>query len=225
MIWWILLLGSVALFLGVEMYLLPRLLLESKYSLGETFDRGVKKYKSPDNGVSVAYVPNLLVRKYIKQYVMMSKDGKKTIKCMVREGLSYLDFDIALFNSAGKVFKVITVQAVIDGAYTEEIELPKETSYATLVLKKADHKEFQNISCTKISFKKLLVFGLATCIWAVGTAYVMNLSISNIFGGVFRESYSKSLWTNITVITVALVATVVGTIILSINLAINNRKK
>jgi hypothetical protein len=53
----------------------------------------------------------------------------------------------------------------------------------------------------------------------------MNLCIANIFGGVFRESYAQTLWTNIAVIAVALVATAIGTIILSINLAIKNRKK
>jgi hypothetical protein len=225
MIWWILLLGSVALFLCVEMFLLPRLLLESKYSIGQTYDRGIKRYKSADNCVSVAYVPNLLVRKYIKQYVIVSKESKKTFKCMVKDGLSYLDFDIVLFNSIGKVFKVITVQSVINGVYTEEVELPKETSYVTLLLRQADYKEFPNLSCTKISPVKILIFGLTTCIWAVATAYLMNLCIANIFGGVFRESYAQTLWTNIAVIAVALVATAIGTIILSINLAIKNRKK
>ena len=225
MIWWVLLIGSIALFLGIEMFLLPRLLLESKYSIKQTLDRGIKKYKSADNGKSIVYEPNLLVRKYIKQYVIASENGKKIFKCMVKDGLSYIDFDIALFDSAGKVFKVITVQNIIDGIYLEEVELPVETSYVTLILNKVDNKSFPKISCSKISVKKLIVFGLVTCLWAMGTAYLFNLSMARIFGGLFRESYAETLWVNISVIAVALIATALGTIILSINLAINNMKK
>ena len=225
MIWWILLFGSVALFLCVEMFLLPRLLLESKYSIGETYDRGIKRYKSADNGVSVVYEPSILVRKYIKQYAIVSDKGNKTFKCKADSSLSYLDFDIVLFDSFGKVFKVMTVQSIVNNGYTEDVILPKETSYVTLMLNKADNKEFPKRSCAKISPSRIVIFGLTTTVFSMLVAYCINLSFSNLFGGLFRESYASNMLTNVAVLTVALIATALGTVILSINLAIKNRKK
>ena len=225
MIWWILLFGSIVLFLCVEMFLLPRLLLQSKYSIGETYDRGVKRYRSGDNGVSVVYEPSILVRKYIKQYAIVSENGNKTFKCKVDSSLGYIDFDIVLFDSFGKVFKVMTVQSIVDNGYTEDIPLPKETSYVTLMLNKADNKKFPKRSCAKIAPSKVFLFGLTTTVFSMLVAYCINLSFSNLFGGLFRESYANNMLTNVAVLTVALIATVLGTVILSINLAIKNRKK
>ena len=225
MIWWILLFGSIVLFLFVEMFILPKAFLESKYSIGETYDRGVKRYKSGKDGISVVYEPSLLVRKYIKQYAIVSEKGNKTFRCKVDPSLSYLDFDIVLFDSFGKVFKVLTVQSIVDNGYTEDVSLPKETSYVTLMLNKADNKEFPKRSCAKIAPSKILIFGLTTTVFSMLVAFCINLSFSNLFGGMFRESYASNLLANVTVLTIALIATAIGTVILSINLAIKNRKK
>ena len=226
MIWWLLLIGSILVFLVVEIFVLPKYLLESKYSIGQTSDRGIKKYKTSKDGLYMVYEPNLLVRKFISQYLIASIGNKKILKCQVKNGINYLNYDVVLFNANGKVFKVLAVQNYIEeGIYTDEIELPSETAYVTLVLNEANSKKFPKITCAKISAAKIVLYCVITCVLAMATAFCMNLSLSYIFGGVFRESYASSVMENVLVLGVALVAAVIGAITMSAVLIVKNKKK
>jgi hypothetical protein len=59
----------------------------------------------------------------------------------------------------------------------------------------------------------------------MATAFCMNLSFSYLFGEVFRESYAASLWENVLVLGVALIASVLGVLMLSLLLFLKNKKK
>ena len=224
--WIFLLAGSVVFFFIVEMLILPKCFLESRYTIGQTADRGIRKYKSANDGVYFVYEPGWLVRRHIKQYVIALEDDRKCLTCMLEEGIEYIRFDVVLFNTSNRVFKVLNVtQLIRDRAYTDEIELPPETAYVTLILNQVNQREFPRIARAKISAGKLVAYGILTCITAMATAYCMNLSFAHLFGKVFRESYAASLWENVTVLGVALAASVVGTLILSFAIALKNQKK
>jgi hypothetical protein len=225
-LWWSLLVGSILLFLVVEILILPKYLLESKYTVGQTSDRGIRKYKTFDEGMYLVYEPNLLVRKWIKQYVIGHRNGEKMLKCKVDEGVDYVEYDVVLFDAADKVFRVLGVQQLLDGGvFTDEIELPPETAYVTLVLRRVNNRDFPKVACARVSRAKLTAYGLLTCIMAMATAFCMNLSFSYLFGEVFRESYAASLWENVLVLGVALIASVLGVLMLSLLLFLKNKKK
>lgn len=225
-LWGSLLVGSIILFLVVEILILPKFLLESKYSIGQTSDRGIRKYKTSDDGVYLVYEPNLLVRKWIKQYVIGHRNGEKMLKCKVDEDVDYVEYDVVLFDAADKVFRVLGVQQLLDdGVFTDEIELPPETSYVTLVLRRVNNCTFPKVACARVSRAKMTVYGLLTCIMAMATGFCMNLSFSYLFGEVFRESYASSMWENVLVLGVALIASVVGVMMLSLFLYLKNNKK
>ena len=224
--WILLLVGSVACFFILEMLVFPKCFLESEYSIGKTSDRGIRKYKTSTDGMYFLYEPNWFVRQFIKQYVIAVTDKGKTLTCKIEEGIDYLRYDVVLFDTSDHVFKILNVQQLVeDSLYTEEVELPPETAYVTLVLKQVNQQEFPSAACAKVAPSRLGAYGLATCATAMATAFFMNLSFAHLFGKVFRESYAAATAENIAVLGIALVASVVGTAALSLVILLKNKKK
>ena len=121
---------------------------------------------------------------------------------------------------------MLTVQDLItEDGYTKEVELPQDTSYVTLILREVDSMKFPKLFCAKIPPAKLTLYCVLTMALSAGVAYLINLSFSNLFGGLFRESYAQSLKENVLVTAVALVASVIGTALVSFILTLRNKKK
>ena len=97
MLFWILLLALVSLaYALLIIWALPKLILKSKYPIAKTTDRGIKKYKFSDSDYAIVYEPSLSVRKYITQYILAKRDGKKTFQGKIAPNVTYIDFDLAL---------------------------------------------------------------------------------------------------------------------------------
>ena len=172
------------------------------------------------------YEPNWFVRQFIKQYVIAVADERKTLTCKLDEGIDYLRYDVVLFDTSDRVFKILNVQQLVeDSLYTDEIELPPETAYVTLELNQVNRRIFPKAARARVSARKLVFYGLATCATAMVTAFCMNLSFAHLFGKVFRESYAASMAENVAVLSVALAAAAVGTVALSLAILLKNKKK
>ena len=224
--WILLLVGSVACFFILEMLVFPKCFLESEYSIGKTSDRGIRKYKTATDGMYFLYEPNWFVRQFIKQYVIAVTDEGKTLTCKIEEGIDYLRYDVVLFDASDRVFKILNVQQLIeDRLYTEEVELPPETAYVTLALNQVNRQIVPKVARARVSPRRLMFYGLATCATAVVTAFCMNLSFAHLFGKVFRESYAASVAENIAVLGVALAAAAVCAVMLSLVILLKNKKK
>ena len=224
--WIFLLAGSVACFFILEMLVFPKCFLESEYSIGQTSDRGIRKYKTATDGVYFLYEPNWFVRHFIKQYVIAVTDEGKTLTCKLDEGIDYIRYDVVLFDASDRVFKILNVQQLVEnGLYTDEVELPPETAYVTLALNQVNRRIFPKAARAKVSPRRLMFYGLATCATAMVTAFCMNLSFAHMFGKVFRESYAASMAENVAVLGVALVAAAICTVVLSLVILLKNKKK
>lgn len=224
--WIFLLAGSVACFFILEMLVFPKCFLESEYSIGQTSDRGIRKYKTATDGVYFLYEPNWFVRQFIKQYVIAVTDEGKALTCKLDEGIDYIRYDVVLFDASDRVFKILNVQQLVEnGLYTDEVELPPETAYVTLALNQVNRRIFPKAARAKVSPRRLMFYGLATCATAMVTAFCMNLSFAHIFGKVFRESYAASMAENVAVLGVALVAAAICTVVLSLVILLKNKKK
>ena len=227
MIWWILLLlAGCGAFLALTVFVLPRLFLKNCYGIDEPYDRGLKKYRFEDDGYGIVYEPSLGVRKYIKQYVLTNRYGEKRIKCKIDPTLKYLDYDVVLFNNQDKVFLILNVKDIIkEHGYTDEVVLPDETSYVSILLNRADELEFQRHKGIRISPIHMLCFGLSAVGLFVCAAFCVKLCFSNLFGGLFRESFMLEGQSNL--ITAALSAAVgaVGVLVAVIVLIFKYKKK
>ena len=226
-LWVILLLISAGAFLALVVWVLPRLFLKNRYSIDEPCGRGLKKYRFRDTGVAVVYEPQLGVRKYIRQYLLISRDGKKTLRCKVDEALSYLDYDVVLFDASNTVFSIISVKDLLERkGYTKEVVLPPETAYVTLLLNAADDTEFDTKrSGVRVSVLHLFFFSIASMGLSACLAFLIKLCFSHLFGGVLRESFRMSSAGNSLTLLASLLIGGVGAFVTVAYLVYKYRKK
>ena len=160
-IWATLLIFVVALSAYVAAIVLPRIFLRLKYSVNESNDRCIKRVYEV-NGQSLVFEPEEKWRKYVKQYILAERDGKKQFICKVDKELNYLVLDVAIFNCQDKLCDVIRIKDFVgESGMTGVVTLPSETSYVSVSVVRAENQEFEdnlsgNVGGGKI-FKFLLV--------------------------------------------------------------------
>ena len=227
MLFWYLILGlGILLFAFSVIFILPKMFLQNRYTIREPKDRGIKKYKFSESDYAVVYEPSLFARRYVKQYVLAKRSGEKTIKCMLDPSVIYIDFDIVLFDSEGKAFLVINSNDVIgDGGYTDEMKLPPETSYVTILVNKVNEKTFRSEKSVNIGLGRIFGFGICNVILSIGASIALLYSLSNIFGGVFRESFPEEMISSGLAFLVPAAISAVCTLIASIILILKNKKR
>lgn len=225
--WIFILIAVIVTFFVAAVFVFPKIFLKNKYNVGETYDRGIKKYRIADNERGIVYQPALKIRKYIDQYILVGNDsGEKYIKCKINKNVEYLDYDIVLFGSNNKVFKVLHVKDIIQQrGYTEEVSLPAGTSYVTILLNAVNNKRFTGEKSVSISIMNLVCFDvLVTALFAY-VGWCINISFSYLFGGIFRESYAASTEDTILAVAVSAAIGAIITTIVSLILIYKNKKK
>ena len=196
--WIVVLIVAATLYFLAMIWFLPKAFLKSKYSFKATCDRGIKKYKLESEGYAIVYEPHLRARKYIKQYVITEKDGKKTLKCKIDEDTFYLDFDIFLFDSLHQVFDVIHVCDLIqEQGYTQDVEIPTEAAYVSLFLNRVNNEVLNKKPRVKQSVSKLAGLWIWSTVFTVVFAFTVKLCVANLIAGVFRQSVMLSLKGNV----------------------------
>ena len=195
MLFWILLLILASLIYALLIiWALPRLILKSNYPITHSNDRGIKKYKFSDSEYAIVYEPSVAARKYVTQYILAKKDGKKTFKGKIASNITYIDFDLALFNAQEECFMVINSMNLVEtDGFTKEITLPQETAYASVLINQVDTKEMRKTASARVSIPRLCWFGVFALLLSVGMSVCAMLSFSNIFGGLFRETFAEKM--------------------------------
>lgn len=195
MLFWILLLALIVIaYALLIIWALPKLILKSRYPITQPTDRGLKKYKFSDDEYAVVYEPSLSARSYITQYVLAKQDGAKTFKCKFAPHITYIDFDIVLFDATGTCFSVINSMDIVktDGM-ADEITLPDETAYASIVVNQVNQKTLHKAQNAHVSKGRIAVFGVASLALSVGMSVCTMYAFSNIFGGLFRETFAEKM--------------------------------
>lgn len=198
MLFWILLLILISFAYALLLiFILPKLILKSNYRITRSDDRGLKKYKFSDSDYAIVYEPSLSARKYVTQYILAKKDGKKIFKGKIASNVSYIDFDIALFDAQEQCFSVVNAMELIgaDG-FTKEIDLPKETAYASVLINQVDKKELKKSLSVQVSISRLFLFASIALLFSIGMSICTTFAISHIFGGLFRETFAEKMITS-----------------------------
>lgn len=189
MLWYALLVLAVIITIGIAAIWLPKLFLKTRYTLDKTRDRGIKNILEK-NGQSIVYEPAVKWRKYIKQYILAERSGKKELICKVNPELSFLSYDIVLFNSRDEVFKVITIRDLLKNkGYTKVVELPMETSYVCITVNRADNERFSPYVTAKVKAGKIAKFLAACSLCLIMEVFCVKVCCANIFGGIFSEMF------------------------------------
>jgi hypothetical protein len=160
-------------------------------------DRGLKKYKFNDSDYAIVYEPSVEARQYITQYILAKKDGKKIFKGKIAPTVSYIDFDLALFNAQEECFLVVNSMDLIEAdGITKEIELPNETAYASILINQVNVTKMKQTVTAQVSTLRLCLFGMITLVLSVGLSVCTMFAFSNIFGGLFRETFVNKMLTS-----------------------------
>lgn len=223
-IWCALLAVTLAVSIAIACVVLPRMFLKTRYTMTKSGDRGIKKIWEK-NGLSIVYEPVIKWRKYISQYVLAERSGKKQLKCKVDPELSYLSYDVVLFNNRDEVFNVLTVKEKIEGAYTKTLDLPEETSYVAINVNEADAVNFSAPVTAKVKTGKLLGFLFCCSLCIFLEVVCVKVCCANIFGGVFKESFVLELESTIATAGIAAVLIAVNFVVAFIAIKIRGGKK
>lgn len=191
----ILLVASMAAFLVLLILILPKLLLRVKFTVTEPADRGIKRCFY--NGKRcVVYESGKQINKYIKNYLLLEGDNCKILRCKTSNKVKYLDYDVVIFDRYDKVRGVINVkEKMVNGSFTRRVELPEETSYVRIVLRKVNDFIFKQKKKKPIAYipkGKIALYTLCAAAITAFEVFVLKVSCAYAFGGVFRESFIRS---------------------------------
>jgi len=181
----IIVLSSIVLYVFLISSFLPYIAL--RWSLAhkrELKDRGVRKVLFA-GGRSIIYEPELSIRKYVKQYVLVEKKGAKFIKCKINEGIRDIRYEVAVFNAANKMIDVVGVsETIAERGYTRAVALPPETSYVMFFLKEARGQVIKYVDKSKLvvyNTASYLSYLIATVITTVLESLLLKYMIDLIF--------------------------------------------
>ena len=223
--WVVLLILTVGISVALAAFVLPQKYLRARHAIKEPTDRGIKKVLEK-GGQSLVFQPVPKWRKFVKQYVLAERWGKKELMCKLDPEIAYIAYDVVLFNNQNKVFDVLTVKELVENkGYTKTLELPEETSYVSLVVTQADTQRFPQQFATKTARGDLVKFLLLTSLLILMEVLCIKVCCANVFGGVFRESFVLDLESLLITLAVAAVLIVINLIVSFVTVKIRNTKK
>ncbi len=217
-VWIALYIAGLAVFFGTAGWILPHIFFKNKYSGGDSRDRGIGKYYIPGTGHAIVYKTENKNRKYIEKYILYERGGKKYLSYKIKNGVSYIDFDITLFNKTKTSFLVLNTKSIIDGE-PEDIELPYETAYISLSINQANNEKLpyeRRVLTNKFIY---ILYFISMLALSVGFALLTRICFGNIMSGVFSEDFIKNPEETRNVIIYALIIATVMTTATCISIA------
>lgn len=189
MLWIVLLIVGIVVFCFLSCYLIPKLLFKIKLETVLPKGNG-QKVITEVFGTTVLYTADKSINKHIHQYILSNRDNKTVLLCEIETSIYYLDYICVCYNSKGKVVKIISVNENIQSrGLTQELELPYNTSQASIVLNKVNEESFKNSFKLKMSFMSILFFGILELLLSIGLLFLIKVCIANSSAGVFAESF------------------------------------
>ena len=223
-VWVCVLILLFALTIFFATYALPRFYLKLNYAMDKSNDRCINRVYEK-NGQSLLFEPEEKWRKYINQYIIAERKEKKEIVCKVDKELSYIEFNVVVFDAFNKVTQVIKVCESLDGrGYTKAIELPPETSYVAINVLRADNKTFEEDKELKVSKSKMLGFLLVNAMVVFMEVIGYKICLANIFGGLFRQSILVNFKNVAISLIIAVVLIVINTLVAIIDVKSREKK-
>ncbi|MDE5722385.1 MAG: hypothetical protein K2I30_06600 [Clostridia bacterium] len=189
-LWVIVLIVTVAAFVAIRGFLLPRIFLRGEYGRLALSDRGYG-IADEENGRSVVYEPDVKIRKQIKKYVLSQRGGVNQLVLRLDESIKHIDFDVAVYNESGAVFKVLNVREIVENAgYTKALNLPPQTSFVTVKLNAVNgESESRGLFAGGVKVSMLAVYIALSCLTDVVCVLFAKVCAAKLFGGLFGESF------------------------------------
>lgn len=206
----------------LHMYVLPRYVLRFRNDFSEAPGRGLARVRD-SRADSVVYEPDRSSRDYMPQYIISERGGKKYLICRIEDAIRFIGYNVLLFGSNGRFFRALQVrEKIARSGFTEELELPAKTSYASVIVNCVDGvKTGKKFRLSAAWF--VLYLALCLIVNALGF-FAIRFSIANIFGGLFWESYLNDYITGVYDYFLGALVIVVSLIITLIAVKVKNRR-
>ena len=164
-------------------FYLPRILLRPKCDTDKMSDRGIKKYVYED-GRGILYEPEIAARRYVKQYIIFTKDGAKYFKCFTVDHVRHIKYDVLAFDNKNKLIEVLSVDELLRGAnMTKALALPEATSYVSFALRSADNMYIGTTKILKFSYLFSGIYAAVSALCIAISGYAVNSFLRVMFTG------------------------------------------
>ena len=173
----------------------------------------------------MVFQPEEKWRKYIDQYVLSERNGKKELMCKVDPELEYIEFDVVVFNNRDKLECVIKNKELLEqNGYTKIVELPEETSYVSINILKVENQAFEDHVSGKVKKENFGKFLLGSSAVIIMEAIFAKICLANIFGGVLRESFVVNFMSLLISLAIVVVMILINVLLSSIAIKMREKK-
>ena len=222
--WVITLIASVVVYVVLMAYVFPRVLLKTELVVWVPRDRGIKNVKET-MGRTIVYQPALEYRKYLPQYLISERNGEKILLCKLASCVKYIDYDVVTYDGFGRECKIINVKELIDKeSYTQQLPLEDKVAYVSIAVNTVNDQVLTVHRKKPVEKWKIAVYTMACIFTTVLAIFTVKLCCSNMFGGVFRETFmaeGTSVWLTVGI---GLAAAAVNLFFVLLAIRKNNRK-
>lgn len=224
-IWWVVFIISLLNFVALTGFVFPKIFFKVTSNFSYSFDRGLKNYKEKE-GRTIVYSPHPKYQKYVKQYIISERNNKKSVLCKIDPNLTYVDYDIALFDCNDKVFAVLNFkESIVKPGYTSVAELPPQTMYATLIVNGADNIWVNIRNLGKTSRRTSALFIIVSGLFTVFQVFVFQTCFAGLFGDVFTDNFLTSAQSFFITLSLGLLVEAVSFALVFIYIRLRNQKK
>jgi len=180
---------SIAVYILIVALILSNTLLRLSNPISKPTDRGVSKFV---NGTTrgIRYETYPTVRKYIPEYVLLKRNGKKVLICKINSGISFVNMDVVLFDVDNKIINTLNVKELVDqdAEYLKEVELPPQTAYVSIILNSINSKVINKVSLG-VKIPNLLWFSLITFILSAVEGFGIERCMAYLLAGKYIDYY------------------------------------
>ena len=203
-------------------FLLPKYVIKRGYYIEDNLGRGLKRFVS-DSGRALLFEPHPSIRKYIKQYALVSEKGNKYLQCYVDRGANRLTYSIIMLDRNDKVIDVVEVEEVTAKRnLTQPVYLHPDTSYVALIVGSVNKAKLADSAVSYYTQNSIVIFGMVTAAITLVASLIFSLSFSNFMSNVGAGVSSDGVIYFLTSLIAAVAAGVISSLLLLMDCNKNN---
>ncbi len=173
--------ADIVIYIGLVCAVYPwftmRVTLKKDHACGI---RGIRKVVF-DDGRGVVYLPDIETRRYIEEYAVFEKDGRRFILCRIDPHISVIRYDIASFDLKGRLLDIQSIsERISKSGSTSTVALPAKTAYAQVFVRRADAMKIRSVAPFEYSKLGIAVFFALTVLTTIIAAFVSHNAICEI---------------------------------------------
>ena len=165
----------------------PKYILKRKYFMDKHLGRGLAKYTSSD-GRAVVYEPHPSVRKYIKKYALVEREGHKYLECSIDSAVKKISYTVIMLNNKDEIIDVLKVNDItVKMTVTHPVYLHADTSYIALLPESVNGAKLSEDGICYYRARDIALFSLAMSVLSFIEYSLLSLQLDVFLKRVTNE--------------------------------------